>query len=157
MEAKNLLEMHRRVFRNFWSWSDSAVNYAFLTGQIFTVFGWNLHIVNKTKERTIRNFPMQGNGAECLRLGCSLALEQGVKVCAPVHDALLIEAPESDIQEAVTITEAAMRKASEIVLYGFPLRTEAKIIRFPERYQHPRGKEMWGKVMDILAALGKNV
>ena len=36
--------------------------------------------------------PLQGNGAEMLRLACSLATERGVTVIAPVHDALMIEA-----------------------------------------------------------------
>ena len=36
---------------------------------------------------------MQANGAEMLRLACCLAIERGVKVCAPVHDAILIDRP----------------------------------------------------------------
>ena len=36
---------------------------------------------------------MQANGAEMLRLACCFATERGVRVCAPVHDAILIEAP----------------------------------------------------------------
>jgi hypothetical protein len=41
----------------------------------------------------VMNFPMQANGAEMLRLACCLAIERGLAVCAPVHDAILIEAP----------------------------------------------------------------
>jgi hypothetical protein len=60
--------------------------------------------------------------------------EKGIGVCCPVHDALLIEAPATEIEAAVEATQAVMRKASEIVLDGFPLRTEAKTVRHPQRY-----------------------
>jgi hypothetical protein len=36
---------------------------------------------------------MQGNGAEMLRIACIFLTEAGIRVCAPVHDALLIELP----------------------------------------------------------------
>ena len=63
---------------------------------LHTVFGWWLRVGPMTTDRTLRNFPMQANGAECLRLACVYALRRGVKVIAPVHDALLIEAREDD-------------------------------------------------------------
>jgi DNA polymerase-1 len=93
---------------------------------------------------------MQANGAEMLRIACCLATEQGIRLCSPIHDALLVEAPESDIEEIVRATESVMCRASKIVLSGFPLRTDAKIIRYPERYSDERGKEMWEKVMGLL-------
>jgi DNA polymerase-1 len=36
---------------------------------------------------------MQANGAEMLRMACCLGTEQGIEICAPVHDAVLICAP----------------------------------------------------------------
>jgi hypothetical protein len=44
--------------------------------------------------------------AEMLRIACCLATERGVSVCAPVHDALVIEAPVDQIDDAVTTTRA---------------------------------------------------
>ena len=64
------------------------------------------------------NFPMQANGAEMLRLACCLATERGLAVCAPVHDAILIEAPAAEIDEHVAALQACMREASRIVLGG---------------------------------------
>jgi hypothetical protein len=95
---------------------------------------------------------MQANGAEMLRLACCLATERGIMVCAPVHDALLVEGSSEDIESVVARTQEAMREASELVLPGFPLRTEAKIIRWPDRYVDPRGEKMWGTVMNLLEA-----
>jgi hypothetical protein len=74
------------------------------TGQICTVFGWPLHVEPPVNVRSLRNFPMQANGAEMLRLACSFATERGVRVAAPVHDALLIEAPLDELENAVGAT-----------------------------------------------------
>lgn len=149
-EARALLDMHRRTYATFWRWSDAALDYATLYGSLGTVFGWNLHTVAETNPRSIRNYPMQANGAEMLRLACCFAVERGIKLCAPVHDALLIEAPIDSIDEAVLSTQAAMAEASEIVLDGFRLRSDAKVVRYPERYMDPRGERMWSLVSDIL-------
>ena len=70
-----------------------AVNQGMLHGKLWTTFGWELHVTGQVNPRSLRNFPMQANGAEMLRLGCIRATEDGVRVCAPVHDAILIEAP----------------------------------------------------------------
>ena len=64
-----------------------------LTGSLHTVFGWHVHAGENSNPRSLRNFPMQANGAEMLRLACCLATERGIEVCAPVHDAVLICAP----------------------------------------------------------------
>ena len=83
---------------------------------------------------------------------CCLATERGVQVCAPVHDALLIEAPANEIGRAVAAAESAMREASSLVLGGFSLRTDPrpKVIHHPDRYTDPRGEQMWRTVMDLL-------
>jgi DNA polymerase-1 len=118
-------------------------------GTLQTAFGWTIH--NRgMNARSIRNFPMQANGAEMLRLACCLATERGITVCAPVHDAVLIEAPLDDLESAVSRTQEAMTEASKIVLRGFPLRSEARIIRHPERFQDERGAQMWATVWDLI-------
>ena len=91
--AREMLLSHRATYRRFWKWSDAAVDHAMLHGGIWTVFGWHLRIGPDTNPRMLRNFPMQANGAEMLRLACCLATERGIEVCAPVHDAVLICAP----------------------------------------------------------------
>ena len=91
--ARDLLQAHRETFRTFWRWNDAAVDYAILTGSLHTVFGWHIHMGEDPNPRSLRNFPMQANGAELLRLACCFATERGIQVCAPVHDAVLICAP----------------------------------------------------------------
>src|SRR5262249_15536967 len=94
-EARELLRAHHQVYTRFWKWSDGVACYASLKNHLYTVFGWWIRFDPDAKmnERSLRNFPMQANGAEMLRLACCLATERGISVCAPVHDAILIQAP----------------------------------------------------------------
>jgi len=151
-DARNLLRLHHQTYPTFWRWSDSAVDHAILTGKLHTAFGWTVHVSAGVNPRSLRNFPMQANGAEMLRLACCLATERGYSVCAPVHDALLIEGPADQIETVVAGVQQAMREASELVLNGFPLRTEAKIVRYPDRYTDGRGEKMWSVVSELLTA-----
>ena len=97
---------------------------------------------------------MQANGAEMLRLACCLATERGISVCAPIHDALLVEGPADEIGAVVEATQAAMAEASRVVLGGFELRTDAEIARYPDRYSDERGAKMWETVVGILDKQG---
>jgi DNA polymerase I-like protein with 3'-5' exonuclease and polymerase domains len=148
--ARNLLRAHRETYRNFWRWSDAAVDHAMLNSSLHTVFGWRIHVAENPNPRSLRNFPMQGNGAEMLRLACCLATERGIEVCAPVHDAVLISAPLDRLEDDIASMRAAMADASRIVLTGFELRTDATRIRYPDRYQDPRGTAMWDRVIQLI-------
>jgi len=66
--ARDLLRAFRETYRTFWRWSDAVVDYAMLTGSLHTVFGWHVHVGENPNPRSLRNFPMQANGAEMLRL-----------------------------------------------------------------------------------------
>jgi DNA polymerase I len=148
--ARDLLRAHAETYAKFWKWSDRVVDNAVIVGSIYSVFGWSLHLGVGANPRALRNFPMQANGAEMLRLACCLATERGIEVVAPVHDAVLICAPLDRLEFDVAATQLAMAEASRIVLDGFELRSEAKLVHYPDRYSDPRGEMMWTTVMQIL-------
>jgi DNA polymerase-1 len=148
--ARQLLELHRRTYRQFWKWSDSAVDEAVLGGRLWAGFGWQIHARDELNDRSLRNFPMQANGAEMLRIACILLTEAGIRVCAPVHDALLIEAPLEKLDQAIATTKSLMREASLIVLDDFELGSDVKEVRYPDRYMDKRGVVMWNKVMALV-------
>ena len=100
--------------------------------------------------RSLRNFPMQANGAEMLRLACIYLTESGIRVCAPVHDALMIEAPLDVIDATIVEGQKLMARASADVLGGFELNSDAKIVRYPARFMDERGELMWNKVMGLI-------
>jgi DNA polymerase-1 len=146
------LRAHRETYRAFWRWSDAAVDHAMLRGSLFTVFGWHVHAGENVNPRSLRNFPMQANGSEMLRLACCLATELNIEVCAPVHDAVLICAPIERLDADVARMRTCMAEASRIILAGFELRTDATLIRHPNRYQDPRGVVMWDRVSRLVTA-----
>ena len=148
--ARELLLAHRDTYRTFWRWSDAALDTAILTGSLHTVFGWHVHVGETSNPRSLRNFPMQANGAEMMRLAACLATERGVEVCAPVHDAFLICAPLDRLDQDVATMRAAMAEASRIVLGGFELGTDVSITRWPDRYMDSRGRVMWQRVLELL-------
>ena len=149
--ARELLQLHRRTYARFWRWSDAVVDQAMLHGRLLTVFGWPVHVGTQANPRSLMNFPMQAGGAEMMRLACSLATEAGLEVCCPVHDALLLAAPLARLEEDVAQLRACMTEASRIVLDGFEIGTDAKLIRWPDRFMSERGEEMWNRVMRLLA------
>ncbi|MBL4846801.1 MAG: DNA polymerase I [Planctomycetes bacterium] len=154
-DARYLLREHKRVFPGFWRWREAVLDTSDLERGLTTAFGWSLRVTDTTRRTSISNFPMQANGAEMLRLACIRATEEGVKVCAPVHDALLIEAPVDEIDAAVARTKSAMRWASTEVLSGFALEAEAEqVVRYPARYVDDRGRRVWQIIRELLFRWG---
>jgi DNA polymerase-1 len=148
--ARELLALHHRTYPRFWRWSDAVVDAAMLHNRLLTVFGWPVHVGPQANPRSLRNFPAQSHGAEMLRLACCLATEAGLEVCAPVHDALLLAATLDRLDEDVARLRACMAEASRIVLAGFEIKTDVKLIRWPDRYADERGAEMWRRVLRLL-------
>ena len=85
-----------------------------------------------------------------LRLASCLATERGIRVCAPIHDALLDESDADEIDSVVAATQLAMADASRTALSGFTLRSDAKVVRYPDRFMDERGERMWEVVTGIL-------
>jgi DNA polymerase-1 len=154
--ARELLGLHRATYPTFWRWSQAAVDRATLLGKLETVFGWPIHVGPSpdpmrpgANPRSLANFPCQANGAEMLRLAVCLLVERGIGLCAPVHDAVLVEGPAGEIEEVVTQTRATMAEASRVVLAGFEIGTDAKIVRWPERYVDESGTDFWDTVLRL--------
>jgi hypothetical protein len=155
--ARDLLRTHHETYRNFWAWSDAALDTAMLHGSLHTVFGWHVHVGENPNPRSLRNFPMQANGAEMLRIACCLATERGIEICAPIHDAVLICAPLDRLDADITAMRAAMAAASRAVLGGFELGTDVHVVRYPDRYMDERGRVMWDRVNTLISAANQKV
>src|SRR5262249_15526075 len=117
--AAGLLAAHRRTYPQFWRWSEDTVDNAILTHGISTVLGWRQRVGAGYNPRSLRNYKMQGNGAEMLRLACCLGTERDIEICAPVHDAVLICAPLDRLDRDIADMREAMAEASRLMLKGF--------------------------------------
>jgi len=103
-EAHQMLMQHRELFAQYWQWSDDWVQHALQTGVMRTALGWTCRTgITEFNERSIRNWPVQATGADILRIACILATRHGIELLAPVHDAVLIEAPVDKIEADVAL------------------------------------------------------
>ena len=148
--ANELLKKHRSTYHVFWDWIGRTIDVALLRGYIDTCFGWRLSVGPDIKHTSLLNHPMQSHGAEILRLSCCFLVEAGVSVCAPVHDAVLIEAAEEDIDRSVELSRHLMGKASRIILNGFEIRTDFQIIRHPDSFFDERGASLFERFQSLL-------
>ena len=147
LEARELLRKFRETYPRFWRWAQNIVDAAFQARNSDRLRLASGHAGGPEPPFRFRNFPMQANGAEMLRLAACIGAERGIRIYAPVHDAILAEAPDDEIEEAAAALQQHMRAASRIVLAGFELRTDATLIVHPDRYDDPRGAVMWRRVM----------
>jgi hypothetical protein len=153
LDARRLIDDHRRTYSQFWAWSDDVVHEALLRRRLTTTFGWNINVTGKANLRSLRNFPCQANGAEMLRIACCFMVESGIKLLAPIHDAVLVEAPLDRVDAVVAEVKRCMADASRQVLDGFELRTDAQIIAHPSRFHDERGEVMWNMVKSAVDEL----
>src|SRR5262249_53310926 len=108
------------------------------------------------KSGTISNFPMQANGAEMLRLACCFAVDRNISIIAPIHDALLIEGPITDIEDVAREMRQCMVDASRAVMRGPTVRVDmSKPLTFPDRYVDGRdgSVELSDTTLRLLAQL----
>lgn len=154
--AKEIISNFKQVYRKFCEWSNAAVNHVLIEGNLQSVFGWTIHRGrSQTSPRTYRNFPMQANGSDMLRLTCCYLIEDGIKLCGSSHDAVLVEGAIDKIEELTKRTQHLMARGSEKILNGFTLRTEAKIVKYPDRYMESEGEKTWENIISILNRLEK--
>ena len=149
-EARELLQLHREHYRAFWAWADGNVENALAGATLSTPMGWQFRqgFGTEGNPRSILNWPMQSTGADILRLSCVRLMEAGVKICAPVHDAILIEAPLDALDEQVELARGIMEQACRDLLRGRACRVDAETIKHPGRYMDTkRGLGMWNTVM----------
>jgi hypothetical protein len=153
-EARYILDQHLKLYATFHQWQSDFVSGARAAGLAWTSLGWAMRVTHATKRRTLMNWPMQSYGAEMLRIALVMLEAAGIRVCAPVHDAVLVEAPEADAEEVAARVRTIMTRAS-VKLLGVAPRVSITPIRFGERLVEERGVEMWNRVMAALHEVEK--
>jgi len=150
-EAAEILARLRARFRAFEEYAGNVLDHAGLDLEIGTPLGWFMQCPPGINPRTVRNFPIQSTGSEILHVLCVLAERRGIKIVAPVHDAVIAEATLREIDEVSAALDRAMRDASALVLRGYELPTDSQIVRPGEHFYDERGEAMWNTVTGLLA------
>jgi hypothetical protein len=149
--AREMIVQHHQLFSTYWAWAADWLAWTLDHGIMWTPYDWRCATGEmELKERTIINWPVQSTGGDILRLTCIWATRYGLRLVAPVHDALLIESPIGQIDRDVAFLQDIMRRASRCVLNGHELRTDVTIVKYPHHYTDSRGDEIWSHVTALL-------
>jgi hypothetical protein len=151
--ASGILWKHRQLYARSWEYRDQRLELAMLERRITTQFGWTLWITHSPNKRTLYNFPMQGNGAEMLRISVLDLIAHDLTPSMLIHDGILFE---FDNLEQIELAMEIMRKAGPTVC-DFPIDVDIdqKLIG-GARYRDKRevAQRMWDTVMRTLEAIG---
>jgi len=154
--AEALLRGHRAAYPVFYTWRQRQVNGLARAAEYRALLGWRWSTEKACNPRTVMNFPMQANGAEMMRVAAIAATEAGLEVCAPIHDAFLICAPNDRLEADIDRMQVIMQTAAEQLL-GFPIRADCEIkAHFPDHFmpKEPEAIHNWQAVCRELTRLG---
>ena len=152
-EACEILARLRARFRVFEAFAQRATDHAGIKLEIGTQFGWIMQCPSGINPRTVRNFPIQSSAAEVLHVACVLAERRRIEIIAPVHDAIMVEAPLDQVEHVSAALDRLMRDASAVVLRGYELPTDVQIVRPGQHFFDKRGAEMWETVTRLVTKL----
>jgi DNA polymerase-1 len=152
-QAQRLRDLHHRDFAGYWRWSDNQILKAYSEGRLIARDGWRCRVNSRTSEFTVRNWLIQANAAAIFRYAGLMTRRIGLRICAVVHDAILIEVPADRIEVDTARAVDCLERASRMFLYGLTLRADAKVIREGERFADERGIKVWAHVERTLAEL----
>jgi DNA polymerase I-like protein with 3'-5' exonuclease and polymerase domains len=145
-DASELIYKHRRLYPVYWNWVGAYVEEALISGVAYTASGWAKHVMpipnRKHPERapeinlrSLGNFPVQGSGSDVLRATCINLYRAGIRVAAPVHDAVFVRCKISEIPEVEAKTRAIMiASAEEVLQCGVPIRVDSLRVLHPEHF-----------------------
>ena len=162
-EAARYLEMHQRLFPTYWKWSADYVDVACERRVMQSRWGWRLQIPGgesrssrRDIKRSLKNHPIQTMGAHILHFAEIGLTESGIRVCCPVHDAVLWESTLEKVDADAVKVERIMRSAAKAAL-GIEIPVDHKIVRHAldadARYMDKRGRKMFEKATAALKSI----
>jgi hypothetical protein len=149
IQCEKLLRGYWKTFSTYAQWRKIVRVQMIGYGRLWVWDGWQCLLGEKPNIRAVLNWPVQSTGAVLLRLAVTLAAKKGVRIVATVHDAIMIEAHDDEIQEHHRLAKEAMDEACMAVL-GDVIRTEHQIIRSGERYHDEKGKKLWDIISNFM-------
>lgn len=120
-EAKEYIDSYNRTYIGINEYMESVIEFAKKNGYVETLFGYRRYIpelkIPKTRafgERIARNTPIQGTAAEIIKLAMVNVFNRLNKECPKaklimqVHDELIVECEENDINQVSDILKTEM-------------------------------------------------
>ena len=104
IEAQDLLRRLAQTFPVFTAWAEHVVDVGQLTGYLSTVFGWTLRTENTPRSTACGTSRCRPTAPRCCGWRAVWPPSGASSVCAPVHDALLVEGDAGRMDETVATT-----------------------------------------------------
>ena len=142
-EASDYIKRYFERFPGIRDYMDSAKAFCRENGYVETIFGRRAHYpdirasnpsIRANSERAAINAPIQGSAADIIRRamvrmegGLAEAGLDAVRMLLQVHDELVFEAPDSDVDTAITVIRHVMENAAMPALdLRVPLKVDAR-------------------------------
>ena len=141
-EASDYIKMYFERFPRIQDYMNDTKAFAREYGFVETIFGRKVHYpeikssnpqMRAFNERAAINAPIQGSAADIIRRAmvkmepALQAVNLGAKMLLQVHDELIFEVPESEIDETIQTVTTVMEKASLPALdLSVPLQVDAR-------------------------------
>ena len=167
--AKFLMKKYKETFKVYFEWLDGVIEHGMCRGYMSTVYGWQRHIKDLFQikngkrvdiRRSLMNWPIQSHGAEILRKALIDLTDQNFKVCALVHDAVLLEIPIPEFDKDLEAAKKIMINASVDVVGG-PIRVDQEIIKSNYKQLGKNGEpnkdqKLFDKIMGHILSYTRN-
>jgi DNA polymerase family A len=140
--AELMIGNHHAAYPTYWAWAEERIAQAYRDGFIESPLGWRLWVGTpmQTKRNSLLNFPVQS------------ARGLAPYVIYPHHDAIYCHCPSDMAKHVGEVLVACFRDAGKFVCGDwFELRCDdPHIVNYPDRYDEPKGIEMWTQVLKFL-------
>jgi hypothetical protein len=80
--------------------------------------------------------------------------EEGIRILALVHDAVMIEDDVQNIERSAKIVQDCWRRASASILRGFELDSDVEIVRHPDTFAPEDTGEFWNLLTELRQGVG---
>ena len=148
-EAKAVHKNMERVYPRYFAWRERSAIGAECARRMITPLGWSVPITKNTKPNFLLNFPIQGAGADILRAATTMMYDEGIRILAMVHDAVLVEDDNQNIEQSAKMVQDCWRKASKSILRGFELDSDIEIVRYPDTFAPEDTDEFWNFLTEL--------
>ena len=117
-EVAGFLMKYKEIYKTYFDWAGRKSNHAQVHGYISTSLGWDRHFpyAIPINPRSLLNWPVQSEAGEILRNALIRLTNANIKVCATVHDSVLIECPLPELDEQIRIAKQCMIDAGTYIV-----------------------------------------
>ena len=149
-KAINLIQLHKKTFPKYWRWLDLKEYEYKRTKCLVLKDGWSL-LADQENGLSVKNFPVQGTGGTIMRRAVALAHRKGLRVLAPLHDAIYAIYDEKTQADHPEILSKCMQQAVEDVLgKGIVIRQDVDIHDHDHTWVEGKGAKFYEMLKQYL-------